>query len=219
MQRAQLARHRGHRHLQRCGNLPCLTVAGGDDLDHRKIRADFRHLATQQEHRLIVQHAAAIEHIRFDRLEDVAAVIEQLDVFRYAAGHRIPFHKLTHSQAGEELAVVPERNRGELYLGGATPIQRTVIGKHLRLHHGHQRAAKNDHDVGLGKDGVPDPLENGRELGIRQTQILEFVQHDHQTPAVASCLGGGVGDGGEHRLPTGQQGVAQEIVMQVIGNQ
>ena len=33
------------------------------------------------------------------------------------------------------------------------------------------------------------------------------------------ALGGGAGDGGEHRLPTGQQGVAQEIVMQVIGNQ
>ena len=64
---------------------PALRLPAGDDLDHRKIRADFRHLATQQEHRLIVQHAAAIEHIRFDRLEDVAAVIEQLDVFRYAA--------------------------------------------------------------------------------------------------------------------------------------
>ena len=62
--------------------------------------------------------------LRLSTFDSIASKMSPLSsnnsmYFGMAAGHRIPFHKLTHSQAGEELAVVPERNRGELYLGGA----------------------------------------------------------------------------------------------------
>ena len=99
--------------------------------------------------RLIIKIAGAIQNTRFNGAINVFTLRKQLNVFWNATCDRIHFNQFFAAFLWEELMIVCKGDLLQPNLGGPSAIKGTVISQCLRLHHGNQRAAENDHNLSI----------------------------------------------------------------------
>ena len=128
--------------------------------------------------RLIVEVARAVKHVTINRTVQIVFIAEQLDVLRHPARYGITLYLLAKALARKELTVVAERYLLHADLRSAPAVQRAVVGQRLRSHHRNQRPAEHHHHVCAFQLLFPDPLEDGRESGVRFADVLELVYDD-----------------------------------------
>ena len=156
-----------------------LAVTGGDGTDDREVAAHLADLLLQQEVGLVVQVARPVQHTALDGVVNTAAFGKQLDILGHAASDGVHFDQFLPAFVGEEQMVISEWDLLQPDLRRPSAVQGTAVGQGLRLHHGDQRAAENDHHGPVLQDLLPDPLEYRGEGRVGFADILRFVDDDH----------------------------------------
>ena len=155
--------------------------------------------------RFIIQITGAIENISLYGAVDVLSFGKHLHVFGNTTGDGVHLDQFFPASVREKRSVITKRDLSQPDLRGAAPIQRAVVSKGLRFHHGDQRTAEDHHDRTVLELLLPDALKHRWESRVGLADILKLVDHDD-----GLCFKRALHDGCKNSIPGGNTGLMQE---------
>ncbi len=199
-----------------------LAAAGGDGVQQREKGGGLADLSAEHKARLVVQPSPRVEHGLVDVAHQVGARVvgdvacalgQRFHVDGDSPADRVQGHHVVEREA-ERFIEVGKTEGAHAHLAGPPSVEGRVIGQRAAVHHAHQRAAEDQHQV-LGLElRVPQALQDRGKGLIYLDQGLELVEdEDDLLPPV-----GALDKLAQDPIPVGRRDLGQQIIPHKAGH-